>query len=426
MQSRPGNNVQEQGKETRFRAKPFPVFAVLSALFALSMFLRVSTGIIAPELARDLNLSAASLGFLGGCFFYSFAFMQIPMGPLLDIVGPRTVMALFVLTGAVGSFVFAASNSFLGACVGRILMGVGMASVLMASFKVFTLRFPANRFATLAGMIVTAGALGNLVAATPLAWLSDAMGWRKTFVLAGAVTAALGVTAWLLLKDDEPGQTAEGTGIREKVSFWSSLRLVMGTLSFWQISSAAFFRYGTFVSLQGLWLGLYLMDVRGLTPIKAGNTIALLAIGNSIGSPLAGRIADLHPGSTKRVALVGLSLYGLSLAPLMGFVPLHNPLFYAIVCFFLGFFHSFGTLLYAHSKELFPIEIAGTAMASVNFFIMAGGAVFMQFIGILIDVFPHSGHSYPPFAYHLAFLVCFLSMAFSLAFYAFSRPGNRA
>lgn len=390
------------------------------------MFLRVSTGILAPELAKDLNLSAASLGFLGGCFFYSFAFMQIPMGPLLDIVGPRTVMALFVLTGAVGSFVFAASNSFLAACVGRILMGVGMASVLMASFKIFTLRFPANRFATLAGLIVTAGALGNFLAASPLAWLSSAIGWRRTFVLAGAVTAALGLIGWVMLKSDGPQRAAKGVGTKRDISFWPSLKVVLRTASFWQISSAAFFRYGTFVSLQGLWLGLYLMDVRGLTPIKAGNTIALLAIGNSIGSPIAGRIADLHPGSTKRVALVGLSLYGLSLAPLVGLLPLHSSLFYAVVCFFLGFFHSFGTLLYAHSKELFPIEIAGTAMASVNFFIMAGGAVFMQFIGILIDIFPHSGHSYPPFAYHLAFLVCFLSMAASLVFYAFSRPGNRA
>jgi MFS family permease len=168
------------------------------------------------------------------------------------------------------------------------------------------------------------------------------------------------------------------------------------------------------------------MDVRGLTPIKAGNIIAMLAIGNSIGSPIAGRIADLHPGSTKRIALVGLSLYGLSLAPLVGLVSIHSSLLYALVCFLLGLFHSFGTLLYAHSKDLFPVEIAGTAMASVNFFIMAGGAVFMQFIGILIDIFPHSGHSHPPFAYHLAFLVCFLSMAASLVFYAFSKPGNRA
>lgn len=389
------------------------------------MFFRVSTGVIAHELAQDLKLTAASLGFLGGAFFYSFAFMQIPMGPLLDIIGPRTIMALFVLIGGGGSFLFAASTSFLTACTARVLMGVGMASVFMGSLKVFTLRFPNSRFATLAGLIVTVGTLGNLAGASPLAWLSATIGWRETFVWAGAVTVALGLICWFMLKTDGHGTAAGETAAAERRgNYWPSFKLVLGTLSFWQISCAAFFRYGTFVSLQGLWLGLYFMDVQGLTPIKAGNLLALLAVGNSIGSPIAGRIADLHPGSTKRVALVGLTLYSLSLVPLAGLVPLHGALPFAVICFLLGFFHSFGTLLYAHSKELFPIEIAGTAMAWVNFFIMAGGAAFMQFIGMFIGSFPHTGHSYPPHAYHLAFLFCFLSMTAGLAFYVFSRAAK--
>jgi MFS family permease len=388
------------------------------------MFFRVSTGVIAPELARDLNLSASSLGFLGGAFFYSFAFMQIPMGPLLDIIGPRKVMTLFVIIGAVGSFLFAASTSFFAASVARILMGMGMASVLMGSFKVLTLQFPQNKFATLAGLIITVGTLGNVVAAAPLAWLSAIVGWRQAFIWAGVVTLGLGLIGWWILKNDGREISGEGFATGWETRFWPSLRLVLGTLSFWQISSAAFFRYGTFVSLQGLWLGLYLMDVEGLTPVKAGNILALLAIGNAVGSPIAGRIADLRPGSTKCLALAGLTLYALSLAPLVGLVPLHGVMPYAFICFLLGFFHSFGTLLYAHSKELFPIEIAGTAMAWVNFFIMAGGAVFMQFIGVFIDIFPHTRHSYPPLAYRLAFLVCFVSMAGSLVFYAFSKSSK--
>lgn len=389
------------------------------------MFFRVSTGVIAPELVGDLGLNAASLGLLGGAFFYAFAFMQIPMGPMLDIFGPRMIITLFVLIGALGSFLFAASTSFFAACTGRILMGVGMASVLMGSFKVLTLRFQHNRFATLAGLIITVGTSGNVIAASPLAWLSATIGWRQTFVWAGIVTIVLGLVCCLILKNSGRTMAADGLSTERKIDFMPSLRLVLGTLSFWQISSAAFFRYGTFVSLQGLWLGLYLMDVQGMTPISAGNVLALLAIGNSIGSPIAGRIADMHPGSSKRVAMAGLTLYALTLAPLIGLVPLRGVLPYAFVCFFLGFFHSFGTLLYAHSKELFPIEIAGTAMAWVNFFIMAGGAVFMQFIGMFIDVFPHADHSYPSYAYQVAFLVCFLSMTTSLIFYAFSKAPSK-
>jgi len=339
--------------------------------------------------------------------------------------GPRAVMTVFVLTGASGAFLFGASGSFFWAFVGRILMGIGMASVLMGSFKVLTIHYPPNRFATLAGLMVTVGTLGNILAASPLAWLAGLMGWRQAFLWAGVITVALGLAGCAILKADGPPTGARQSGSRTKNDFWASARIVLKTPSFWQIGSAAFFRYGTFVSLQGLWLGLYLMDVQGFTPVKTGNILALLAVGNSVGGPIAGRIADLYPGSTKLVAMTGLTLYTLSLAPLMGIVAVNSALSFGIICFLIGFFHSAGTLLYAHSKDLFPVEIAGTAMSWVNFFIMAGGAVLMQLIGVFIDFLPHTGQSYAPSAYRVSFLVCFLSMAASLVFYAFSRTSRQ-
>ena len=87
----------------------------------------------------------------------------------------------------------------------------------------------------------------------------------------------------------------------------------------------------------------------------------------------------------------------------------------------LGFFHAFGALLYSHAKELFPITIAGTAMAWVNLFIMGGGAVLTSGLGKVIERYPPTGSVYPPEAYYTCFWICFLSMAASLVFYAFSR-----
>jgi hypothetical protein len=90
---------------------------------------------------------------------------------------------------------------------------------------------------------------------------------------------------------------------------------------------------------------------------------------------------------------------------------------------FLGFFNGFGMLGYAHIKELFPLSISGIVTTGVNFFLMAGGAVFMQVIGVIITL-STSGHgsdqggAYP---YHLAFFVCFMGMLASLIFYSFSK-----
>ena len=177
----------------------FLIFAILSALLVFSMFYRVSNAVIAPNLVRDLGLDAESLGFLGGAYFYSFALLQLPLGPMLDRIGPRIVVMVLGLVGAFGSLLFAWSPSYSVALLGRVLIGAGMGCVLMSSLKVFVLRFPPELFATLMGTIVSIGTLGNVLAASPLAYLTSLIGWRKTFFLVGLVTASLALLVYWVL-----------------------------------------------------------------------------------------------------------------------------------------------------------------------------------------------------------------------------------
>jgi MFS family permease len=391
------------------------------------MFYRVSSAVIAPDLVYDLGLNAENLGLLGGAFFYSFALLQIPMGPMLDRIGPRLVIASFSMIGALGAFVFACGNSFPVVVLGRSLIGVGMASALMGSMKVFLLRFPPEKFVTLIGLLQAVGTFGNIFAASPLAILTSAVGWRMTFGIAGAVTVFFGLLIFLILREEkgESDDLSSSSSFQPEIGILRSFRLILGSLSFWQIGAVAFFRYGTFVSLQGLWLGPYLINIRGHSPVQTGNLIILLAVGIIVGGPIAGWLSDRTFHSRKGVALGGLSLYCLSLLPLAGIVKLPSPFWFGLIFFIIGFFCSFGMVLYAHAKELFPVTISGTAMAAVNFFTMAGPAILMPALGKIIESFHHEGRSYPPEAYHVSFLVCFLGMAISLVFYTFSRKERR-
>src|SRR5512147_2425616 len=140
-----GRSMYSLKKRTVF-SKLFLIFSALSALFILSMFYRVSNAVIAPNLIQDLGLSAGTLGILGGAFFYSFALLQIPMGPLLDRIGPRRVVSYSVFLGAIGAFLFGMGRSFTIMLIGRILIGVGMASVLVGAMKAFVLYFPPEKF----------------------------------------------------------------------------------------------------------------------------------------------------------------------------------------------------------------------------------------------------------------------------------------
>jgi sugar phosphate permease len=400
----------------------FPVLSLLACLLTLSMFYRVSTAVIAPDLVRDLGLDAGTLGILGGAFFYSFALFQIPIGPMLDRIQPSLVMGSFCLVGGLGSLLFAFGQSLTAAIAGRVLNGAGMACVMMGAFKVFTLRFPPERFATLAGGLLAVGTLGAILAASPLAYVASVAGWRVGFIVPGGIAILLAISAFSILKTKEGvDRPPYAPAAEESIGIFQSIRLVVRNLAFWQLGALSFFRYGSFVGLQGLWLGPYLMEIKGYSPVRAGNLLLLMSLGMVAGAPIGGRLSDRTFRSRKGVALGGSALYCLSLLPLVGIFPIQSPFCYGAIFFSLGFFNAFGILVYPHARELFPVSISATVMALVNLFSMGGVAVFMPALGRIIESFPRSGAAYPAGAYHLSFLVCFLGMAVSVVFYGFSK-----
>lgn len=386
------------------------------------MFYRVSTAVIAPDLMRDFDLNAKTLGLLGGAFFYSFALFQLPIGPLLDRMGPRRVIGSFTLIGALGSVLFASSPSFGVALLGRVLNGAGMACVMMGTFKVFALQFPPERFATLVGALLAVGTLGSILAASPLAHVSSLAGWRVAFLLTGGVTVLLALSVfWILPEEEKETSEFRASSRDQTLGVVQSIGLILRTLVFWQVAALSFFRYGSFICLQGLWLGPYLIDGKGYSPVEAGNVLLLIAVGTIVGAPVAGRLSDRTFRSRKGLAFWGMALYSLTLLFLVGLFDIRSSVGFGAIFFFLGFFNAFGMLLFAQIKESFPVTISGTATTLVNFFSMAGGALFMPLLGRIIESYPRVGDAYPPQAYHLAFLVSFVGMGLSVIFYGLSR-----
>jgi MFS family permease len=322
-----------------------------------------------------------------------------------------------------GAFLFAASHTFYTAFWGRVLIGLGMASILMSSLKIFTLWFPSKQFATLMGILISVGTLGNILATSPLAYFTSEIGWRMIFGLTGGICLLLAAVAFWVLgrgkeKQEEP---IPSVPVASPVGIFQSLRIVLGSLTFWQGSMAAFFRYGTFISLQGLWLGPYLINIKGYSPLKTGNILIFLALGVITGGPISGHLSDRAFLSRRDTVLWGLGAYTLCLLPLIGLWKIESPLGYALLFFAMGFFNTFGIGIYPHLKDLFPTTISGTVMTLINFFTMTGAALLMPAIGKIIESFRRVDQSYPAEAFHLSFWICFVGMVGSLLFYAFSK-----
>ena len=185
------------------------VFFLFALGYFLSYFYRSANAVLAKDLSQELGLGPAELGFMTSLFYLAFAAAQLPLGGLLDRVGPRAVTPALLLVAALGSVVFGLAQSFAVLALGRALIGVGMAAALMGSMRAFSLWFPRN-YATVSTLLVGLGATGGLMAATPLALLKEALGWRGVFLLGAFVVALVALALYLGVRNTPPARPPPG------------------------------------------------------------------------------------------------------------------------------------------------------------------------------------------------------------------------
>ena len=125
------------------------VVATLCALYMMSQFLRNSVGVIAPDLAAEIRLSAAKIGLLSSVYFLMFGIAQIPLGIALARFGPKTCLLVSAVVAMAGCAVFALTHTASPLAAGRILLELGTASFPMALLARYARWFASSQCSTI-------------------------------------------------------------------------------------------------------------------------------------------------------------------------------------------------------------------------------------------------------------------------------------
>src|SRR2546430_1801329 len=174
---------------------------VPASLYLFSWVHRVAPAVVAADLMRAFSISAAALGNVAAIDPYVFAAMALVAGSLADTLGPRWTIALGGVTMGLGAALFGLAPTFGVAYAGRLLVGLGASVMLIAWLSLAAAWFRSDEFATISGWTQTVGNVGALLAASPLALLVEAVGWRETFVVIGGVTLVLAAVAAGCIRD---------------------------------------------------------------------------------------------------------------------------------------------------------------------------------------------------------------------------------
>jgi MFS family permease len=383
-----------------FSAIALAVVATLGAVYIVSQFLRNSVGVIAPNLAAEINLSPLDLGLLSSIYFFAFAATQLPLGLALDRFGPKLCMLVSIAFTVAGCILFALAHSAGGLVAARALLGFGTASFLMAPVALYARWFPPDRFSTLAGVQLGVGSLGALFATAPLAFATATIGWRATFLVVAGLTVVFGALIWLIVSDDRPGVKTppRRETLRESVAgIWQ----VMRTPSIGRIFLVQLTAYPTYLLVVGLWGGPYLTHIYGYDLRGRGDILFVAALTQVLGSFFWGP-TDRIFGRYKTPVLIGVSvtLTALVLLTFVGTLPI--PLLFVVFAM-IGFSTGMSSVVMAHGRSLVPPHLLGRTITLLNIGTMGGGFLVQFVSGAIIDLFPTSAGAYPLEAYQLVF-----------------------
>ena len=414
-----------EAERARLPANPMREIVVLvgtlGCIYIISQFLRNSIGVIAPDLAVELSLSASEIGLLSSVFFFTFAAVQIPLGVALDRYGPRRCMLVCAVIAVIGTLMFASATTPALLIVARMLMGIGSSCYLMAPLALYAKRFPPDRFATLVGIQIGLGTLGTLLATAPYAWAVALAGWRVSFfVIAGAMLLA-GFLIAVVVREDRTRQTGmPRETLRESLA--GTMQAVR-TPSFWRIFLVQLTSYSSFVIVVGLWGGPYLTHIYGYGLTERGNMLFLAVAAQIIGSFAWGPMDRVFK-SYKIPVLIGNVMTAMTMA-FAAIVGIMSPGALVIWFIAIGAATASITILIAHGKSLFPPHLAGRGMTLFNMATMGGVFLSQTITGFLIDLFPTVGGGYALDAYRVVFGFQACAMLLGCLVYLGSRDPRR-
>ncbi len=385
------------------------VFLVLA--YVLSQFYRAFLAVMAPQLGVDIGAGPAELASASGMWFIVFALMQIPIGELLDRIGPRlTASVMFAIGGAGGAAVFAMAQVPWHVSLAMGLIGFGCAPVLMASYYIFARSYAPAVFATLAGVTLGIGNLGNIGSALPLTFAVEAFGWRGTMWALAAVSLLIAVAAFFCVRDPEKAEGSASGSVIDLIKMpviWPILILMM-------------VNYVPAAGIRGLWAGPYLDTVFGATAASIGVVTLVMSIAMAAGNFIFGPLDQIFP-SRKAIVMFGNVAGVISVGLLVMFAG-HSVFLSTVLFAMIGVCGATFVVIIAHAKTFFPDHLMGRGVTLLNLFGIGGVGIFQSLSGRVYDA-ASVGMS-PVGAYQVLFGFFGAALLFGCVVYAFSRDGR--
>ncbi len=292
------------------------VLAMLFVVTTLNFADRATLSIAGPAVARQLGLSAVTMGYVFSAFGWAYVFGQVPGGVLLDRFGSKNVYALSILAWsivtALQGFVgyFGPAGALVSLFSLRLLLGLAESPSFPGNSRIVAAWFPTRERGTASAIFNAAQYFATVLFAPITGWLTNTYGWQFVFWVMGVLGILL-TLLWLksiynprehplvnqaelqyveqgggLIDMDRPATAPSAGGLN-----WSHVeqllanRMLLGVfLGQYCITTLTYF----FLT----WFPVYLVEERHMSILRAGLAASLPALCGFFGGVLGGLFSD--------------------------------------------------------------------------------------------------------------------------------------
>jgi sugar phosphate permease len=267
------------------------IIALLSVGVVIAYVARsnISVAMVVPEFRRLFQLTDADRGTLNSAFFWSYAFLQIPAGWVVDRYGVKYPYAIAFFVWSLISAATAMGNTLTQLIGLRFLLGVAESIVTPASMRWIRFHFSERERGLAIGVYMTGTKIGPAIGAPVAAWLINAYDWRLMFIILG-MGSMIWLVPWLAAVRDDDRQLEKADAGKNPVAAVSFGRIMASPVIWGTIIGTFCYMYFVYYCLT--WMPAYFVERRHLSLGKMGLYTFFSFAGMAAVAALGGWAAD--------------------------------------------------------------------------------------------------------------------------------------
>lgn len=397
----------KKGKNTRYL-----ILLIIFIVTTINYADRATLSIAGTEVAKELQLSAISMGYIFSAFGWAYLLMQIPGGWLLDRYGSKKVYTYSLFFWSLFTFMqgfvdmvplaYAGISMF----IMRFMLGFSEAPSFPANARIVAAWFPTKERGTASAIFNSAQYFSLALFSPLLGWLTFAWGWEHVFTVMGGIGFVL-TFLWVKFihnPTDHPRMSKEeldyitnGGAVVDMdhkkpgaVVQGPKLHYIKQLLTNRMMLGVFFGQYfiNTITWFFLTWFPIYLVQDKGMSILKVGMVASIPALCGFAGGVLGGVFSDslIKRGYSLTVARKIPIVLGMLLASTIILCNYTDSTALVIVLMAFAFFgKGFGALGWPVIADTAPKEMVGLCGAVFNVFGNVASIVTPLVIGYLVS-----------------------------------------